>query len=545
VGLAFCFLLIATNQSNAQAPAWQWAKSSGGGLDDTGNSVCVDEFGNSYITGVFQSSTMEFGNVELTNVGDLDVFIAKYDTNGNVLWAKSAGGSQVDASLNVGVDAAGDVYITGLFGPPSIAFGDVTLTNAGGSDIFVAKYSSTGNFLWARNSGGASDEQSLGMYVDEAGNAYVTGRFKSPSIAFGATTLTNVGGEDIFITKYDASGNVVWAKGVGGTSDDNGNSISVDLQGNSYVTGNFTSPTLTFGSTTLTNASTLKDFFIAKFNADGIIQWAVGAGGTAIDVGYKIDLDDNGNCYVIGNFSSPSITFGTYTFTNSGTGFDFFILKFDSQGSLIWAKKGGGNKQDALTGIKADNDENLILSGYFMSSTIVFDTHTLSNVSDQGTTADMFVLKFDESGNTLWALAEGGVSNDYAWDVNLDSNGNSYITGSFNSANLIFDEHQITNNSALRDVFVAKLDNLSVISEQNNSKRSINFYPNPTQGWLSIEINSTLKHNVQILDVYGRCFFSDVVENGTTISTTNWPAGIYLISDLTVKNVVAMKIIKE
>lgn len=152
----------------------------------------------------------------------------------------------------------------------------------------------------------------------------------------------------------------------------------VDLQGNSYVTGNFTSPTLTLGSTTLTNASTLKDFFVAKFNAAGVVQWAVGAGGSAIDVGYKTDLDNAGNCYVIGNFSSPSITFGTNTFTNSGTGFYFFTLKFDSQGVLIWAKKGGGNKQDALTGVKVDDSGNALLSGYFMSSTIDFDAHSVS-----------------------------------------------------------------------------------------------------------------------------------------------------------------------
>lgn len=122
-------------------------------------------------------------------------------------------------------NAAGDVYITGLYEPPGITFDNVTLTNAGGSDIFIAKYSSTGNVLWVRNSGGPADEQSLGMFVENAGNAYVTGRFKSASVAFGSSTLTNVGGEDIFVTKYDASGNVIWATSVGGTSDDNGNSI--------------------------------------------------------------------------------------------------------------------------------------------------------------------------------------------------------------------------------------------------------------------------------------------------------------------------------
>ncbi|MCX6146500.1 MAG: SBBP repeat-containing protein [Candidatus Kapabacteria bacterium] len=186
----------------------------------------------------------------------------------NCLWAKKAGGTTEDVSNSVTTDASGNVYVTGYFTSPTITFGTTTITNTGGYDIFIVKYDAAGTVLWAKSAGGTDSDYGSSLTTDASGNVYVTGRFVSPTITFGTTTLTNPGGYDIFIVKYDAAGTVLWAKSAGGTSDDHGRSVSTDASGNVYVTGYFTSPTITFGTTTLTNAGE-NDIFIAKYAGTG------------------------------------------------------------------------------------------------------------------------------------------------------------------------------------------------------------------------------------------------------------------------------------
>ena len=187
----------------------------------------------------------------------------------NWQWAKSAGGTTLDAGYSISTDAGGNVLVTGSFFADSITFGSTTLINAGGgnADIFVVKYDASGNALWAKSAGGtSSDDEGLGISTDASGNVLVTGFFSSPTITFGSTTLTNAGSRDIFVVKYDASGNALWAKSAGGTSsDDRGFAISTDASGNVLVTGSFQSSSITFGSTTLTNAGST-DIFVAKLN---------------------------------------------------------------------------------------------------------------------------------------------------------------------------------------------------------------------------------------------------------------------------------------
>ena len=256
-----------TLNSYAQAPDFVWAKSAVGSKNDNGQSIAVDASGNLYITGVFSSSTITFGTTTLTNNGYENIFIVKYDASGNVVWAKSAGGSSYDYGVGISVDASGNSYITGYFSSPTIIFDTITLTNKNNTgnttDIFIAKYDVQGNVIWAKSVGGTGNDMGQGISIDASGNSYITGYFSSPTITFGLTTLSNNGSDNIFIAKYDTSGNVVWAKSAGESYSDVGYSISVDANGNSYITGYFSSPTITFGSDTLSNNGS-GNIFIAK-----------------------------------------------------------------------------------------------------------------------------------------------------------------------------------------------------------------------------------------------------------------------------------------
>src|ERR1035437_8078323 len=184
----------------------------------------------------------------------------------NWLWAKRAGGADFDLCRSISADVGGNVFVTGYFNSPAIAFGSTTLTNFGNTNAFIAKYGANGTVLWAKSTGGTGDEFGLSVSADAGGNVFVTGWFDSPTLIFGSTTLTNAGVYNAFIAKYDSIGNALWAKSVGGTGRDVCYSVSADVGGNVFVTGNFNSPTITFGSTTVTNAGNY-NVFIAKYDA--------------------------------------------------------------------------------------------------------------------------------------------------------------------------------------------------------------------------------------------------------------------------------------
>ncbi|MGH8564957.1 MAG: SBBP repeat-containing protein, partial [Gammaproteobacteria bacterium] len=300
----------------------------------------------SYVTGFFPD-TATFGPGEtnetmLTSAGGNDVFVAKYDSLGDLVWAKRAGGTARDEGFGIAVDSSGNSYVTGQFNGTAI-FGpgeatETTLTSAGFQDVFVAKYDSLGDLVWAKRAGGTSADDGLGIGVDSSGNSYVTGRFRDTA-TFGPgeaneTMLTSVGVNDVFVAKYDSLGDLVWAKRAGGTGSlDEGFGIAVDSSGNSYVTGQFTG-TATFGpgeinETMLTSAG-FSDVFVAKYDSTGALVWAKQAGGTSFDEGRGIAVDGSGNSYVTGIFRGTA-TFGpgeaNETMLTSAGGSDVFVAK--------------------------------------------------------------------------------------------------------------------------------------------------------------------------------------------------------------------------
>ncbi len=378
-----------------------WAKSAGGFDFDKGLSVATDVNGNVFMTGSFYSPTITFGTITLTNAGSstADIFIVKYDASGNVLWAKSAGGASYDEGSGVATDASGNVFITGQFNSATINFGTITLTNAGVSivDVFITKYDANGNVLWAKSAGSTGADVGTSISTDTSGNVFMTGNFRSPTITFGSITLTHTGTtmyNDIFIVKYDASGNVLWAKSAGGTSYDEGYSVSTDVSGNVFMTGKINSPTITFGTITLTTASALGsgDIFIVKYDTSGNVLWAKSAGGGTSDQGYSVSTDASGNVFITGSFWSPTISFGTITLTNAGS-CDIFIVKYDANGNVLWAKSVGGVSNDEGLSVSTDANGNVFIAGSSRSPTISFGTTTLTIAS--AIYVDIFIAKLD------------------------------------------------------------------------------------------------------------------------------------------------------
>jgi sugar lactone lactonase YvrE len=359
-----------------------WAKRAGGTSSDYGYGIVVDSSGNTYITGAF-GGTAVFGATTLTSAGYGDIYVTKVDSGGNFLWAKRAGGVSSVRGQGIAVDSSGNAYITGGFEVTAV-FGATTLTSAGGTDTYIAKVDSGGNFLWAKRAGGTGFDIGNGIAVDSSGNAYITGYFYGGTAVFGATTLTSAGGVDTYIAKVDSGGNFLWAKRAGGTGSNGGRSIAVDSSGNAYITGYF-SETALFGATTLTSAGG-QDTYIAKADSGGNFLWATRAGGTSHDYGNGIVVDSSGNAYITGEFSGTSV-FGATTLTSAGWD-DIFVAKVDSGGNFLWAKRAGGVSSVRGQGIAVDSSGNAYVTGGF-SGTAVFGATTLTSAGNW----DVFIWK--------------------------------------------------------------------------------------------------------------------------------------------------------
>jgi len=462
----------------AQNGDWLWAKQAGGASNDESYNIAVDANGNSYVTGNFTGSAT-FGSTTLTSSGYNDIFVAKLDINGNWLWAKQAGGADYDEGKSIAVDANGNCYITGSF-RGSATFGTTTLTSSSWDDIFVAKLDNNGNWLWVKQAGGwYYDDYGFGIAVDANGNSYVTGSSDW----------------DIFVAKLDSNGYWFWTKQAGGTGTDMGFGIAVDANGNSYVTGNFTG-SATFGTTTLTSSGDY-DIFVAQLDSFGNWLWAKKAGGTNYDWCNSIAVDTNGNSYVTGDFRG-SATFGSTILTSDSDNYEeILIAKLDSNGNWLWAKQAGGIGNDEGYGITVDANGNSYITGCFYSSSATFGNTTLTSSGYN----NIFVAKLDSNGNWLWAKQAGGAIDDCGYDIALDANGNSYVTGFFmESAN--FGTSTLT-SSGDRDIFVAKLGEVNSISIPDiisfSGIRSI--YPNPFNPLTTIDYEISMPADVKI-EVY-------------------------------------------
>jgi hypothetical protein len=287
-----------------------WARSAGGATNDAASAVAVDGSGNCYVTGFFQG-TAAFGTTTLTSAGGPDIFVAKYDSAGNLLWVRQAGGPRDDRGYAVAVDGSANVYVAGTFNSTAV-FDTTNLVSAGVFDIFVAKYDGNGHLLWVRQAGGSADDYGTGVAVDNSGNCYLAGHFGSPVATFDTVTLTNRGGRDVFVAKYGSAGNLVWVRQAGGAQDDVATAIAADGAGNSFVTGYFYG-TAAFGSTML-NSTGLSDIFVAKYDGNGNLVWAANAGGPGDDYAYGVALNSAGACFLTGGFSGTvTFGSSTYT----------------------------------------------------------------------------------------------------------------------------------------------------------------------------------------------------------------------------------------
>lgn len=315
---------------------FQWVRTAGGSIGDYAHALAVDGAGNCYLTGEYETTTY-FGSIKLTSRGNNDVFLAKYNTNGSLVWVRNIGGG-TNNDRGLGISLSGEnVYVTGRFLGKAY-FGSSTQISSGGIDIFIAKYTTAGVFQWSRRAGGSGDDEGHAISNDPSGNIYVTGYFNGTA-SFSGSSVTSKGGTDVFIAKYNPSGTLLWVKKTGGTANDVGNAIKVDKSGRVFVTGGFRY-TSYFGSIPLTASGGNSDIFIAYYDANGNAVWAKKAGAGDNDTGRAIAVDSNSNIFITGNCGKKAV-FGSQTIYGADVA-ELYFASYSVSGNFRWVLKAGG-----------------------------------------------------------------------------------------------------------------------------------------------------------------------------------------------------------
>jgi hypothetical protein len=438
----FMFAFFLLSAGNSQSQNWDWAISVGGKDVDFASGIVNDQEGNLYIAGSFNGSAT-FGDKQLNSYGYYDIYIAKYTTQGKLLWVSQAGGAGADEANGIAIDAFNNIYITGYFS--GIAnFGNIQRTSIGDRDFFLAKYNKDGNPLWVQAGGGVDSEFGKAVTTDNEGNVFITGIFNSTS-TFKSSILKSKGREDIFIADFSSEGDLKWIKSIGGGGRDEATAIASDEAGNAYLTGWF-SGIANFGNIILTSVGN-DDIFIAKFNAKGDEIWVRQAGGyKSDDRSYGITADALGNCYITGSFDGTT-KFSTSTLKNVGAD-DYFLAKYNGKGILQWVKQSGGKNGEIGRAVAMDATGNIYVCGDFNAS--FFAASTNPSAGDW----DVFVVKYDPKGILLSTNQAGGKGYDRPTALSVDKTNNVYITGVFeNSCN--FGKNQVINQGN-SDIFIAK-----------------------------------------------------------------------------------------
>ena len=494
------------------AQNFDWAYAAGGVGNDVGTSIATDANGNSYITGNISGGGYFGSNYVSGTV--FEVFLAKYDANGNALWAKSYGGLKNEKAFSLAL-TNNAIYLCGYF-EDTATFGNTTLISKGETDVFVMKTDLNGNEIWTKQAGGINDDVAYGIAADAAENVYLCGTYKS-KINIGGTELTTTNPfNESFILSFDKNSNLRWAK----TSKGNNNNSAFGIawnKNNAISVCGFFGQQFTFDSTQISSQTSSYDAFVSSFDLDGNLQWLKQIGSAAEDQAMAVTCDQMGNSYITG-YTGGSIKFGNDTLAYSGWN-DIFTAKVNTNGDFLWARQGGGSKLDLGTSIALDNLNNVYVAGMF-EKTATFSGKTI-NDADRG----VALVSYDSNGNIRFAQGAGDVQTDAALGVSVNAE-KTYLTGYY-LYKCKFGNYALP-YADFFNIFITAYDFPHLVSIQNFEQEKIQFYPNPANDVLYI--NSSENSTLTILNIQGKILLEAAINNGLNqIDISNLENGILIL----------------
>ncbi len=463
-------LLLWITTARAQNFTLEWVKQMGGHGYDGATDIAVDNSGNVYVTGYFSDTAIfdrKNNKGTLVAVGGYDIFAAKLDADGHLLWLHQMGGKRNEEGSSIAVDSFRNVYITGYFEDTAI-FGlpanPHILRSRGNKDAFLLKMDTNGNLLWVDQLGGPGNEQGNGVIVDDTGAIYTTGMFNdNASLNPGSLRMGGTGRDDTYVFKFNTDGRYIWVRLMGAGPEHNiTTDIAIDDSGNVYTTGYFAGRNnFGYGGAQFNRTSAGgDDIFITKINNKGENLWVRAIGDKGMDRGNAITTDGDGNIYVTGSFSG-TVNFnpeGIPAYITADGAEDIFLLKLNGLGDCIWVRNMGGAGDDHGNGVAVDLSGNVYTTGYFNSRTAYFNPGDLK-LSNSGS-GDVFIARSDPDGNFVWTKKLGGPNIEEGTSIFIDNTSNIYTTGYFMGGPADFDPAPNTvylTASGSRDIFVHKM----------------------------------------------------------------------------------------
>ncbi|GAB2796836.1 hypothetical protein HNQ93_004025 [Hymenobacter luteus] len=464
------------------AGAWLQVARAGGSADDVALGVGVDATGNVVAAGSFGGATAAFGSTTLTNADNTgnttDAFVARLGSAGTWSQAVRMGGSDNDAVMALALGSDGTAVVAGNFSSNTAAFGGTTLTNGNtdrSNDVFVARLAADGTWSQVVRGGGSGDDFVQAVAVDGSGNATIAGHFARATVTFGTIVLNNANpgqySSDVYVARLSSAGTWTQALQAGGPGNDYAKGAGIDASGNAYVAGNFASPTVSFGTTALTNADA------------------------------------------------------------SGNTSDIFVARLSSANAWTLAARAGGPSNDYANTMAVDGNGSVSVGGLFQGVTSTFGNIPLTNADPTGATSDILVARLSSAGIWNLALRAGGVGDDYTNALALDASGNAAVGGNLSSSPATFGTISLSSSGS---AFIAKLMGLNTKTKAARLSAALGVAPNPARGqveltWVKPEARAL---PVVLLDGLGREVRRHVLPaqaTRTSLNLSGLTSGLYVV----------------
>lgn len=394
--------------------------------------LAIDAAGNAYTCGYITGETAFDMNIVFQSAqGNGDIYVAKYNPSGNLVWVKKFGGSFSDRAYALALDQSGNVYVTGqYFG--SVNFGTITLqSNANSKDIFILKLNSLGDVIWAKTEGGSGAENVYDIALDGLDNVIITGQFSGAGVLQNQNYQSDINPQlnqdsyDLFVAKYTSSGNPLWVQVGNAIYEDRGMALGTDSQNNIYLSGQF-SDTLTFAGQ-IYNNNGYNVGFLCQLNANGQVQWFNYLRASMV-LPYNLTVSDLNEVYLTGDYRGNLL----YLIQNQSNSISnpytnkIFVLKTNSSGAFQWGKSLGSESELSARAIAIDAQKNAYITGYF--SCALSELHPLASSQFNSVGfRDIYMWSLSNLGTTNYAKQIGGKKDDIGRSVAVRS-GNDVVT---------------------------------------------------------------------------------------------------------------------
>ncbi|MFQ5978713.1 MAG: SBBP repeat-containing protein [Candidatus Heimdallarchaeota archaeon] len=446
---------IATNE------VFHFSRLIGGNSKDEVRDMALDSNNNIILTGMTDSQDFPTLNAyQPTSGGWDDGYVAKFSSNGFLVWSTYLGGTNYEFTYGVATDSQDNVIIVGATSSDDFPILNASnSTHSGSYDVYITKFSPTGTLIWSTVLGGAEFDSGAGVGIDPEDSIIITGSTSSPDFPLlGPFSQSYNDNGDIFVAKLNTSGALMWSTCLGGGSDDTGTDVALSSNNTIIVVGGTKSidfPTVN-GYDSIFNGEV--DGFAARFDSHGALAWSTFLGGSNYDEAYDVVVDSQEAIVLTGITSSNNFPTKN-AFDSACDSSDAFVTKFSSTGALVWSTFLGGNGFDQGSSVAQTARNDVVVTGSTDSSD--FPTLDAYYPTHNGGGRDVFVVTFSTTGELDWGSYLGGSEYDTNGYATVDALGQIIVTGHTESADfpVTMDPiRSITNGSEGKpDIFISSV----------------------------------------------------------------------------------------